>query len=69
MSVIIDREPPPQAPLAKLVEGLQPGESLFTLSHNLRVVRTTTTRVKKAHPDRQFRSAETDGGARVWRTK
>ncbi len=67
MSFAIDTTPPPAPTLREAVEGLEPGQSLYTEAHPLRVLRVTASRIRKTKPDRKFRSAETDGGARIWR--
>lgn len=68
MATTIDtKPPPPPLSLREKIASLEPGQSLWTDDHNLRVVSVTTSKVRVAMEHRKFRIAEDDGGVRVWR--
>jgi hypothetical protein len=67
MDTKIDTMPPPAPSLRKLIEGLQPGQSLCAPSHSIRVLRVTASRIKAVFPDREFKFAEAEDGPRIWR--
>ena len=59
--------PPPPPPLAERIASLAVGESYWTDAHTVNSIRSTTTRIKKAHHGRNYRVSSTMGGARIWR--
>ncbi len=67
MTIVVDSAPPPGPSLREQVEELEAGQSLRAAPEAIRVLRVTASRVRKAHPDRQFRTSQADDGARIWR--
>lgn len=65
--ITVDREPAPVT-LTELIEALQPGESLLAGGKSRSTVASLATRLKGRYPGRDFRTADTSHGPRVWRT-
>ena len=67
MDVIVDNEPAPIT-WQERIEALEPGQSLLADAAKINVIRTKATRVKALYPERRYRTAKTEDGARIWRT-
>ena len=65
--ITIDREPAPVT-LTERIEALQPGESLLAGDRSRSTVASLATRLKGRYPGREYRTADTIHGPRVWRT-
>jgi hypothetical protein len=67
---ITDAIPPPepQIGLKGHLEALEPGMSLFTRDHTIRVARVTASALKTKHPGRDYKVAGDNDGVRIWRT-
>lgn len=64
---MIDNEPPPAPSLRELIEALEPSQSIFLNGAQIGSVRTIVSRVKGLHEGRRYKTAEREGGSRVWR--
>jgi len=66
MAIIVRTEAAPVR-LREAVAALSAGEMLATTDATISVLRTTVSRVKQDHPEREFRTSAADLGPTVWR--
>ena len=66
MDITIDNAPAPIT-WQERIEALEPGQSMLAPVSKINVIRTKATRVKALFPERKYRTAKTDDGARIWR--